>query len=73
MQTFLPYSDFQKTAEVLDFRRLGKQRSEALTIIRAIKYGNSWENHPATKMWRGYVKALELYHNMIIKGNCLGL
>lgn len=67
MQTFLPYPSFQKTAEVLDFRRLGKQRSEALTIIRAIEVGNGWSNHPATKMWTGYTQALKLYHDKIIK------
>lgn len=67
MQTFLPYPNFQKSAEVLDFRRLGKQRSEALTIYRAIKDGNGWSNHPATKMWRGYTQALKLYHDTIIR------
>ncbi len=29
MQTFLPYSNFDKTFDVLDYRRLGKQRIEA--------------------------------------------
>ena len=36
MQTFLPYSNFQKTAEVLDYRRLGKQRVEGMQIIKTI-------------------------------------
>ncbi|KXA95115.1 hypothetical protein AKJ65_02540 [candidate division MSBL1 archaeon SCGC-AAA259E19] len=67
MQTFLPYPSFQKSAEVLDFRRLGKQRSEALIILRAIKIGNDWSNHPATKMWEGYERALKLYHDTVIK------
>lgn len=67
MQTFLPYPDFEKSAKVLDFRRLGKQRGEALTIIRAIEVGNGWSNHPATKMWKGYTQALKLYHDTIIK------
>ncbi len=67
MQTFLPYPDFEKSAEVLDFRRLGKQRGEALTIIRAIEVGNGWSNHPATKMWMGYTQALKLYHDTVIK------
>jgi hypothetical protein len=35
MQTFLPYDSFTKTAEVLDYRRLGKQRIEAMQIINA--------------------------------------
>ena len=30
MQTFLPYSNFKKSAKCLDRQRLGKQRVEAL-------------------------------------------
>ncbi len=67
MQTFLPYSSFQASARVLDYRRLGKQRSEALVIVRAIEKGNGWSNHPVTKMWKDYVMALKLYHNVIIE------
>ena len=33
MQTFLPYSDFIKTARCLDYKRLGKQRVEAKRIL----------------------------------------
>ena len=33
MQIFLPYKSFKKSAEVLDYQRLGKQRVEALQII----------------------------------------
>ncbi|MFW9856938.1 MAG: MSMEG_6728 family protein [Candidatus Thorarchaeota archaeon] len=74
MQTFLPYPDFKTSFQVLDWRRLGKQRSEALTIIKAIE-GHSrkdgypykgWKNHPCTRMWRDYVPALKLYHNLCI-------
>ena len=39
MQTFLPVSNFRITAEILDRRRLGKQRVEALQILRALKQG----------------------------------
>lgn len=62
MQTFLPYSDFERSAQALDPRRLGKQRVEALQIVRAltwVKYG--WRNHPAVGMWRGYEEALGCY------------
>lgn len=55
MQTFLPYADFEKSAAVLDNKRLGKQRVETLQIVKAItdpSYG--WQNHPAVKMWRGH-------------------
>lgn len=62
MQTFLPYPDFAASARVLDNRRLGKQRSETLQILKALtlpKYG--WRHHSATKMWRGHIPALVLY------------
>lgn len=37
MQTFLPYPDFKKSLQALDYRRLGKQRVEAYQIIRFLK------------------------------------
>ena len=61
MQTFLPYPDFKKSLQALDYRRLGKQRVEAYQIIRVIKYGDGWQHHPAAKMWRGHINALKLY------------
>lgn len=62
MQTFLPYPDFVHTASCLDRRRLGKQRVEAMQILK----GNGWANHPAVKMWRGYEKCLAYYLECII-------
>ena len=62
MQTFLPFPDFQQSAAALDRVRLGKQRVEALQILRALvipEYG--WQSHPAIRMWMGYVPALTLY------------
>lgn len=62
MQTFLPYDDFLQSAQSLDSPRLGKQRVEALQILRALElpeYG--WSNHPAVRMWRGFTPALVLY------------
>jgi hypothetical protein len=75
MQTFLPFADFEKSALVLDYRRLGKQRVEAMQLIdtllqRPTKTGKprkGWINHPAAVMWRGYVPALQHYHNVIIQ------
>jgi len=62
MQTFLPFPDFQKSARILDNRRLGKQRVETLQILRALTYPNAaWRNHPAVKMWRNHRHALALY------------
>lgn len=70
MQTFLPYADFQKSAECLDRARLGKQRSEAKVILNILlKKTNSkaWTNHPATKMWEGYEQALIRYAIAVCK------
>ena len=68
MQTFLPYKSFQKTAECLDYRRLGKQRVEAMQILKGLNDPNySWANHPACKMWKGHKNALKLYMNTMIK------
>lgn len=62
VQTFLPYPDFRASAEVLDRKRLGKQRAECLQVLRGLTvptYG--WRHHPAVKMWRGYEEALGRY------------
>lgn len=67
MQTFLPYPDFRKSLECLDNKRLGKQRVEAMQLINALERGSgAWFNHPACQMWRGYERALKLYHNIAI-------
>lgn len=67
MQTFLPYSDFQKSAQCLDYRRLGKQRVETLQIMNAlVGLSNGWSNHPATLMWAGYEKSLLDYQYAIV-------
>ena len=61
MQTFLPWEDFHDSAHVLDDRRLGKQRVEALQILNQLddrSDKNGWRNHPAVRMWRGYPLAL---------------
>jgi hypothetical protein len=62
VQTFLPYPDFVASAAVLDDRRLGKQRVEAYQILRALTWpAYGWKNHPAVRMWRGFVPALVRY------------
>ena len=69
MQTFLPYESFKKSASVLDYRRLGKQRVEGMQIINAIENQNKqgWQNHPVTKMWTPYVNSLKYYTDVIIR------
>lgn len=73
MQTFLPYPCFYESLKVLDNKRLGKQRLEAMQLVNSTlklevdpnaKIG--WANHPARTMWRGYLDALKLYHNLSI-------
>jgi hypothetical protein len=62
VQTFLPYLDFAASAAVLDDRRLGKQRVEALQVLRALTrpiYG--WKRHPAVRMWAGHAAAVASY------------
>ncbi|HET6259363.1 MSMEG_6728 family protein [Pseudonocardia sp.] len=62
MQTFLPYPDFAASAAVLDNLRLGKQRVEAMQVLRAVTratYG--WKRHPAVRMWAGYPEGVAAY------------
>lgn len=67
MQTFLPYADFKKSAECLDYKRLGKQRVECFQLLKAIQHGTGWSKHPAAKMWTGYEDALRAYMAECIK------
>jgi len=75
MQTFLPYRDFKKTAQVLDNKRLFKQLVEARQIINLITTGKTksgrkyrgFTNHPARFMWQGYSSSLKKYANEILK------
>ncbi len=68
MQTFLPYPDFMESSRVLDTRRLGKQRVEAVQLIRSLNgETKGWANHPARVMWRGFIPALMEYHDTMIE------
>jgi len=62
MQTFLPLPDFHDSAAALDMRRLGKQRVEAMQILRTlIGQSSGWASHPAVRIWRGHEQALASY------------
>lgn len=67
MQTFLPYPNFYKSAEVLDPKRRRNQRNEALIIARtltgwyAARGKKGWPHHPATRMWEGHERYLFRY------------
>src|SRR3954447_25065154 len=68
MQTFLPYPDFVRSAEVLDVARLGKQRVETLQVLRALELGDyGWRSHPAVHMWRGRTEALVAYGLAVVR------
>jgi len=57
MQTFIIHRDMRQSASLLDWRRLGKQRVEAIQIARILvgfSERSRWRNHPAVKMWQGY-------------------
>ena len=61
MQTFLPYKDFDKSANALDNKRLNKQILEGYQILKVLNNPDpraGWRNHPAVKMWRGFENAL---------------
>jgi len=68
MMTFLPYSSYEKSAQVLDYRRLGNQRNEGLTILKTnLGLSNAWKSHPCTNMWKGHNECLATYIWYIIK------
>jgi hypothetical protein len=62
MQTFLPVPGFRSSARMLDLKRLGKQRVEAIQVVRGLVVeGYGWRHHPAVTMWRGHLEALGRY------------
>jgi len=70
VQTFLPFPDFKKSVEVLDSKRLGKQRVETYQVLNILlnrTETKGWRNHPVTLMWTGYEAALQLYQNCTIE------
>jgi len=69
MQTFLPYPNYIRSVQALDMKRLGKQRVEAMQIINILENKQTtagWKNHPAVKMWEGYINSLKYYTNCCI-------
>lgn len=77
MQTFITSPNFKATAKMLDDKRLGKQRVEALQIENTLEILNrgydpitdgarGWVSHPAVLMWRGFERMLGAYKNAMI-------
>ena len=68
MQTFMPYSDIDKSVRCLDYRRLGKQRVEAMQTYNQITKGKGgYPHHPVNRMWGKYPDALAYYQNACIE------
>jgi mRNA-degrading endonuclease YafQ of YafQ-DinJ toxin-antitoxin module len=70
VNTFLPHSDFRKSAKVLDNKRLYKQIVECKQILNILldktdKKG--YRNHPIVAMWKGYEDALFVYQMEMFK------
>ena len=65
MNTFLPFSDFERSARCLDKRRCFKQVVECYQLLNILD-GKSmgWRHHPALKMWVGYRDCLQHYYNI---------
>ena len=63
MQTFLPYADVERSASVLDGKRLVKQVLEASQISKVLRTPSArgWRNHPAVLMWKGHEDRLIVY------------
>lgn len=71
MQNFLPFADFDKSASVLDNKRLVKQNLETRQCLNALcGFGEGWKNHPAVKAWTGYIRTL-IYYGITINEECV--
>ena len=67
MQTFLPYKDFKKSAEILDKKRCWSQAREAKQILNVLQgKTKGYKNHPAVLMWKGFEKELQHYYNIFL-------
>lgn len=71
VNTFLPFPHVRNSLKALDNRRVQKQAVEAYQIylilinedvedITSVK-SKGFRNHPAVRMWRGYIMALRYY------------
>lgn len=69
MNTFIIDDDPIKCAQLLDYKRLGKQRVECIQILNAINSANQngWINHPCIKMWKDHELSLRYYTNCMIE------
>eukprot|EP00931_Biecheleriopsis_adriatica_P091925 TRINITY_DN65771_c0_g1_i1.p1 TRINITY_DN65771_c0_g1~~TRINITY_DN65771_c0_g1_i1.p1 ORF type:complete len:291 (+),score=42.49 TRINITY_DN65771_c0_g1_i1:234-1106(+) len=70
MITFLPLSCFASVARLLDDKRLGSQRVEALFILRCVRNADGryqrFQRAGYCRMWIGYEQALAVYYNVMV-------
>lgn len=68
VNTFLPFPSFQRSARALTQQHLGRQRTEVVMILRALRGETvGYRHHPATIMWKEYDPALAVYGLTICK------
>ncbi len=75
MQTFLPYPDFTRSAQVLDNKRLGKQRVECLQILQTLAKGpticscckQSWDGESLHYCFRPNLVKTPWYNHPAVK------
>lgn len=71
MQTFLPFSDFDKSAQCLDGKRLTKENLETRQILNTLcGFSEGWKSHPIVKAWAGHIRVL-IYYGLAINAECI--
>ena len=72
MQTFLTNSNYEKSAQALDNRRLRKQTWECKQILEAVianRIGEKrgWQSHCITRMWQNHPHSLLCYWAAMVR------
>ena len=65
MNTFIPLTNFNDIAELLDDRRLNRQRSDLTALLKELAKEPDEDDHPLVKMWRGHERFLIRYGSAI--------
>ena len=77
MQTFLPSSDYEYSAQSLDNKRLNKQILEGYQILKVLSNASesgAWKNHPAVLMWKNSENHLmEYIDHMVYEAEWRGI
>jgi hypothetical protein len=77
MQTFLPSSDYEYSAQALDSKRLNKQILEGYQILKVLSGASesgAWRNHPAVLMWKNAENSLMDYiDHMVYEADWRGI